>query len=276
MVRPTTRRAAAAITAAAIVAAAAACSSDNNSTPQATDSDSASPNSSGRPPLPATINSTSGLIATIDSDDACTDTLTTGVERIVANTNFYDSAHPDAGTAKISHSQSGRVQGVPTCTFTIDPGNTTLPTTLRIGALTSAHNTLTRQPDSTTQSPDSWGNNPEQTHPGVGFVGSDRVADAVTYLGSPPRVTEEFTSNTTPTGAFNNSGAGVINADGATFAARGATAENTTPVDGYFIVSTRAEATTTDEVGRVGSVIYDWMRGETLTPPQAFDLHGPK
>ena len=44
------------------------------------------------------------------------------------------------------------------------------------------------------------------------------------------------------------------------FAARGVTTENTTPVDGYFIVSTRADASATDEVGRVDSVIYDWMR----------------
>lgn len=278
MVRPRVRRAAAVAAAAAgIVVGVAACSNDNNSTPPSADSSSASPNATGRPALPTTIGSTAGLIAMIDSDTPCTDTLTTGITRIIANTNFYDSDHPDAGTAKIVNTRNDRVQGVPTCTFTIDPGNTTLPTTLRVGALTAAHNTLTSAPTTAAaQNPDSWEEtSTAQTHPGVGSTGWDRIAAAVNYLGNPPRVTEEFTSNGPPTGAFSTTAAGQINADGATFAARGITTENTTPVDGYFITSTRSDATTTGEVGRVGNVIFDWMRGEALTP-QSLDLHGQR
>jgi hypothetical protein len=111
---------------------------------------------------------------------------------------------------------------------------------------------------------------PGPTLPGIGEMGSDRVAAAVEELAAD--ITEPFTHGG-PVGPkpVANAADGQIYVRGKTFSAEGVTAPALEPVDGYFVVTKDPSNATDTVINDFGSFVNNWLNnGETQLEPQDF------
>lgn len=172
---PLNRRTLAAAALFPVLALAAGCGDDQS--PERPDQNSSTGTGSAVS-LPAPVGDVSEFLSGLVAVGGCSDALVTGVDVSLAAINAYGvngQDQPVHGTAKVVAQQGSTSDGVPTCEFTIDPGNTDIPRTLIIGGLPAAQNVLLSATPTPTMA-DMYGETSEAAPSSCTSVGLDKVA----------------------------------------------------------------------------------------------------
>lgn len=237
-------RSAFAAAAALALLAVAACGND--------DGGHAPPSGSSTAGVPAPIGELATFLSEIDAAGGCSQNLITGVADGIGALNTYgvntQGARVD-GTAEVASHAESSFEGVPACTFTIDPGNTDLPETLIIGGLTADRNIVlspTTQPSMIEDDGVS-----ESAGSGCTDLGVDRVAAAAA------EVTATYGSGTAD--CENRSHNEIYDLSSRTFSIIGA-GGYTTSSDGYFVAAADPDAARTGATSDLASVFGSWIQ----------------
>lgn len=214
---------------------------------------SSSPTGSSTTNIPAPIGELGPFLAAIDDAGGCSDALVTGVTDGIGAINTYAKTGqgvPVDGTATVAEHTGTSIKGVPSCQFTIDPGNTDLPDTLIIGGLTAGQNVLltkTTQPTMEVEDGVSSTDGDECPH-----VGVDRVAAAADSILSANDADMDCVVN-------NKSHNGIINVSSLKVSLYG-DAGYARSADGYYSAAIDPQARRLGLTSDLAGVFSNWIR----------------
>lgn len=245
---PFRRSAAIVCVGAATVLSAAACGSDDS---PSSPSSSSSTTQSDAAKVPAPIGELGPFLAAIDNAGGCSDALVAGIDDTVGALNVWGTNH--AGTAKVTGHTWSRIAGVPACTFTIDRGNTDIPTTVIVAGLPSDQNTVLSKMPASTFDPDGGYDTGTKV---CSWLGTDKVAAAAAEIvksnGSPKLVC----------GTENSSAASIISVDTQPLAITGRAGADSAD-DGWFVAVVDSSAARNGLTSDMSGVVANWFDRES-------------
>ncbi len=252
------RIAAASLGACALLAMTACGSSDN---PPSGGPSSSSPASEVK--LPAPVGPFTPFLAAIDDAGGCSDALVDGITKTVGAMNVYGTSNA-AGTAKVTGHDDGRIAGVPTCTFTIDAGNTEFPTTVIIGGLPQDRNPIVSTPPAPTPAGDEYVSKADKTCP---MQVTDKVSAAAAQV-LKDNGADELTC------AENTSATGSLSVDTDRLAMTGRASLNNSTADGFFVVAVAPNATQFGPTSSFTGTVVNWFDRESAENKPNFYTDG--
>ncbi|KJR10437.1 hypothetical protein UG54_00070 [Gordonia sihwensis] len=207
--------------------------------------------------IPAPIGPFTAFLAKIDDAGGCSDALVDGITDTIGALNVYGTSNA-AGTAEVTGHTDSRIEGVPTCTFTIDAGNTEFPTKLIIGGLPQDRNPIVSTPPPPTTPGDEYTSKSDKPCP---LQITDKVsAAAAQILKDNNAAALTCAENTSATGSLS------VDTQPVGMTGRAASYGNTT--DGFFVVAVDPNASRFGLTSSFTGTIVNWFDRES-TPGNA-------